>query len=223
LTVHVIRQRSLFSVWHLVSAYLLVFLSVSCGFYNDPPVADAGLDSEILLGENAVLDGSRSRDAEGDTLQYSWTLYKAPGGSGISSQSITNADKAAAQVVPDAVGVFVFQLSVDDGMYTDSDLVGITVYSQDEVPDSPGGLAAGNANRNSLTLSWEDADGADTYLLYRADAVSGPFTASIYQGTNTIYIDEGLTLNTRYYYKVSARNRAGESELSAAVEGRTLP
>ncbi len=207
----------------MAAVSLLVCVLVSCGFYNDPPVADAGLDGEILLGENAVLDGSRSRDADGDALRFTWTLYQAPEGSSLSSQSITGADKAAAQAVPDAVGVFVFQLAVDDGMYTDSALVGITVYSQDEVPASPGGLAAGNANRNSLTLSWEDADGAETYLLYRADSVSGPFTASIYQGTNTIYIDEGLAQNTRYYYKVSARNRAGESELSTAVEGRTLP
>ena len=55
--------------------------TVSISTQNSRPVADAGADVSVRVGELAVLDGSGSRDADGDPLTYRWTLLTKPGGS----------------------------------------------------------------------------------------------------------------------------------------------
>ncbi len=57
-----------------VSAYL--FLVV-----QSPPLADAGPDQTVLVGDTVTLDGSRSSDVDRDPLTFSWSLTR-PAGSG---------------------------------------------------------------------------------------------------------------------------------------------
>jgi hypothetical protein len=42
------------------------------------PVADAGADQAASPGQTVTLDGSRSRDADGDELRYYWELIERP-------------------------------------------------------------------------------------------------------------------------------------------------
>ena len=52
---------------------------------NTAPVADAGDDRTTSPGAPVQLDGSRSFDADGDALTFSWVLLDRPGGSQASS------------------------------------------------------------------------------------------------------------------------------------------
>ena len=45
---------------------------------NRPPTADAGLNQTVNAGDVATLDGSKSNDADGDPLTYSWTQTGGP-------------------------------------------------------------------------------------------------------------------------------------------------
>lgn len=45
---------------------------------NEPPVADAGADSNVAENELVTLNGSASRDPEGTTLKYQWTQIGGP-------------------------------------------------------------------------------------------------------------------------------------------------
>ena len=59
---------------------------------NSRPVANAGPDQTVFVGDTVHLDGSASSDADGDALRYRWALTSVPGGS-----SATLADPTAAQ------------------------------------------------------------------------------------------------------------------------------
>jgi fibronectin type 3 domain-containing protein len=85
-------------------------------------------------------------------------------------------------------------------------------------PSTPTGLAVSGVTSTSIDLSWNTANGANGYKIYRAPSADGTFAQV---GTSNInsYTDSGLSPNTAYYYKVSAVNTIGESAQSAAVEG----
>lgn len=79
---------------------------------NTRPVAAAGLDRTVTVGEVVVVDGSGSSDADGDPLSYAWALVATPAGSGSVLQTPT---AAVSSFVADRPGDYVLQLVVHDG------------------------------------------------------------------------------------------------------------
>jgi hypothetical protein len=79
---------------------------------NSAPVADAGPDQALLLGQSATLDGSASSDADGHPLTFSWTFVSVPTGS---NPALTAPDSTAPLLEPDRPGTYVLQLIVHDG------------------------------------------------------------------------------------------------------------
>jgi hypothetical protein len=41
---------------------------------NEPPLADAGLDQTVDRGATVLLDGTGSRDPDGEIVSYQWTV-----------------------------------------------------------------------------------------------------------------------------------------------------
>ncbi|MDR2741314.1 MAG: fibronectin type III domain-containing protein, partial [Treponema sp.] len=69
----------------------------------------------------------------------------------------------------------------------------------------PSIVTATDSSRSSITVSWNSVSNASYYYIYRATSSDGEYsqvgsTSSSY----TSYTDTGLSLNTTYYYKVSA-------------------
>jgi len=79
---------------------------------NNPPVANAGQDFAISLGQEAVLNGSSSSDPDGDALTYTWILKSKPVGS---QSTLVNASGVTVKFTPDVLGEYVAELSVSDG------------------------------------------------------------------------------------------------------------
>lgn len=75
-------------------------------------------------------------------------------------------------------------------------------------------------------LSWSASDGADSYTLYRATTLGGPYAFAASAKT-TSYEDTYLTNGTTYYYVLAAVNAAGRgafsAEASAAVSSSQKP
>ncbi len=81
-------------------------------FANVIPVANAGQSLSADVGENVLLNGTGSSDANGDPLSYSWSFASKPQGS---LAEISSSLTANASFVPDSTGTYVIQLIVNDG------------------------------------------------------------------------------------------------------------
>ena len=107
---------------------------------NTVPVADAGEQQTVIVGDTVQLDGSGSFDADGDTLTYRWKLSRPEG------SNTTLSDEAAKNptFVPDVGGVegrgiYVAWLTVNDGKKNSlGQGVGVTVLPGgfDPIPES---------------------------------------------------------------------------------------
>jgi len=102
---------------------------------NIAPIADAGVDQEVLLNAALELDGSASSDAEGEVLLYRWSLVSKPVESnytGLSDTEFTLSSKF--DFIADVAGSYVLALQVDDGIdYSAIDQLHITV-TENELP-----------------------------------------------------------------------------------------
>jgi hypothetical protein len=82
---------------------------------NAAPLANAGLDQRVVIGTTVNLDGSRSSDANGDAITYSWAFASRPLGSAAVFNSTTT---STPQFTVDVDGSYVATLQVSDGMLT---------------------------------------------------------------------------------------------------------
>ncbi|HMK29723.1 MAG TPA: choice-of-anchor D domain-containing protein, partial [Terriglobales bacterium] len=80
-----------------------------------PPVADAGARQFVAPGSTVQLDGSKSADAAGHALTYSWALLAKPSGS---SASLSGASASNPTFVADVAGNYVAQVIVSDSILT---------------------------------------------------------------------------------------------------------
>ena len=87
-------------------------LTVSYGSLNDPPVADAGPDQQIIVSEAVTLDGTASSDPNGDALMYAWSMVATPAGS---QAAFSSPSSAVTTVTADLPGTYTVQLVVSDG------------------------------------------------------------------------------------------------------------
>jgi len=88
-------------------------------------------------------------------------------------------------------------------------------------PGSPAGLSATSGN-GVANLSWSSVSGADGYYVYRSVTYNGTYSKVSGFVTGTSYQDSGLSNGTRYWYKLTAGDNAGnESGFSNYV--RAIP
>jgi RHS repeat-associated protein len=102
---------------------------------NTPPVADAGPDQAVFVGDAVTLDGSGSSDVDGDALTYFWSLSTVPAGS---TASLDDPNAVAPTFTVDASGTYVLQLVVNDGL-ADSPPDTVTVSTLNRAPVADAG------------------------------------------------------------------------------------
>ena len=79
---------------------------------NTTPVANAGSDQSVAKLSVVTLNGSKSSDADGDTLHYRWRMISYPVSS---TAQLSSTSTAKPSFTPDKVGSYVFELVVNDG------------------------------------------------------------------------------------------------------------
>ena len=97
-----------------------------------PPVAAAGVNISVLLSDaSTVLDASASTDPEGQTLTYAWKQLYGP-----TEVVFANATAVKPQISDLVAGVYNFELTVSDGVYTSKDQVKVLVSETGNAPPS---------------------------------------------------------------------------------------
>ena len=106
--------------------------TVVVSFENVMPVADAGQNQAVSVGDTVQLDGSGSMDANGDPLTYSWSFIDLPESS---FSALDDPAAAQASFVADASGTYTIQLIVNDGLLDSepSEIIIIATTTEDEI------------------------------------------------------------------------------------------
>lgn len=93
----------------------LATVSITVTPVNDAPVADAGAGQIVHARDTVQLNGSGSRDVDGDTLTFVWTLMSKPPHS---RATLTGATSATPTFRADRAGTYEITLTVNDGVAT---------------------------------------------------------------------------------------------------------
>jgi hypothetical protein len=129
------------------------------------PVANAGPNQTVNVGNTVILDGSGSTDANGLQISYAWSLVGRPSDS---NAALVNPQSVSPTFVADRVGTYVAQLFVNNGTLTSQPST-VTITTNDVAPTANAGPAqlvnigttvqldgsgSSDLNGRSLTYKW---------------------------------------------------------------------
>ncbi len=115
---------------------------------NAAPVANAGPDQSVTVGEQATLDGSGSSDPDNDMINHDWTIVSAP----VGSTAMISGTGPFVGLTPDVAGEYTIHLIVDDGfVFSDPDEMILTVLSPEEAIEELGSTIDDLVNSGSLS------------------------------------------------------------------------
>ena len=154
-------------------------VTIMAGVGNTAPVANAGPDQIVAISTTVVLDGTASRDADGNALIWKWALTTKPTGS---AAVLSDPTAARPSFIVDKGGEYVAQLVVNDGTL-DSRPATVMIKTM-TIPPARGiyiSRARWNAESGKLLVAGRAPNGATVDIL---DAGTGAQIATGETGRN---------------------------------------
>ena len=141
-------------------------------FIGETPVADAGDDRSVSLGELVTLDGSHSTDPAGYIpLTYEWQLVSLPDGS---AAVLDDTASVTPSFTADLIGTYLVQLVVENTQGIQSAANSVVIFVPESTPPSVSIVSPTDATEDpvdgSLTIQAEasDVDGEITKVEFYA-------------------------------------------------------
>ena len=155
----------------------LTTVSVFASVNNSAPVAHAGANQSITVGNVVNLDGTGSTDANRDALTYRWSLSNVPTGSGAALNSTISPNP---KFTADMTGTYTAILVVNDGKVDSlSSVVVITASAANSPPMAKAGLAQNVKLNDTVTLDGTGStDDNNDFLTYKWALITKPAGSS---------------------------------------------
>lgn len=180
-----------------------------------PPVVVAGLTA-TASNLNIALKWNTSSGATSYNVKRSTTLN---GVYATIASGITATNYSDAAVNPATTYYYVVSAVRSSGESANCAPTGATTLGP---PATPVGLVALATSATEVYLQWSALAGATSYNVKRSTTNGGPYSVVASGVTATNYTDTGLSVDTTYYYVVSAANVGGEGANSAQASATTL-
>jgi len=173
--------------------------TVPISIENRQPIADAGPDQGVFKNDLVTLNGTGSRDPDGDPLTYAWNQNTGP------PVTLVGANTATPTFAPNASGTYAFVLTIEDGWGGSSnDIVNVTVANR--APIANGGLdqtvpkktrvtldgtGSSDPDGDALTYAWTQTSEPAVVLLGASTPTPAftPMTSGVY--TFRLTVDDG--------------------------------
>jgi len=199
-----------------------------------PPIADAGSDQNIYLGQTATLSGAGSSDPGNAPLTYTWTIDAKPANSAAALSS-TNAETTTLH--PDVAGQYAISLVVNNGTEDSAADTVLVDVAENLAPEASAsatpvsgvapldvsfdGSASLDPERAPLSYSWDFGDGAPADTSASTNhtyTVPGKYTAVL-----TVTDDLGNTDQASVDVNVTAPNTPPTLGPTAAPSSGSAP
>jgi hypothetical protein len=95
----------------------------------------------------------------------------------------------------------------------------VSVDTTNIVIQPPPNLRSTQAAQTTLTLTWNQVEGATEYILQRQNGTSYD---TVYTGTDSQYVDHNLAADTSYSYRVQAVGSAFSTDISAKTAAKIV-
>ena len=179
--------------------------------HNLAPVAEAGDDQSVVLGNGVTVNGSESYDPEGEQLSYLWALASPVG----SRVELVQSNDVFTTFTPDIAGTYQLTLTVtDESGLTDTDSVIITV---DSVNLSPVAVISGSTEvtvGSIVNLSAADSYDPENKTLQYHWTVTDPDGDELVLTDNTL---QTLSFNADYPGAYLISLSVSDGELTSAI------
>lgn len=176
-----------------------------------PSVPSAPSNLTATASSSSVIDLQWNSDANAT----SYSIYRAASSDGTYSNVATASTNSYSDTGLLASTTYYYKVKSTNISGTSSYSLMASDATSDPtgVPDIPANLDANDLSSNAIVLTWNSAEDATSYYVYRATSSSGIYS-KIATVKSRSYTDTGLTMNHTYYYKVKAYNSQGLSDYS---------
>jgi fibronectin type 3 domain-containing protein len=177
-----------------------------------PPETPANLNLTILSNTSAEITWNASYGAT------SYNIYRASGSS-TSPYNLIAATTTPLYAITNLVNgqVYYYKISALSGIRSESN------YSSEVFIITPPVNIRASCSTVNITLEWDVYNGVDSFNIYRSSGENDDYNI-INTGTVTgrVFTDTSVSLETDYYYKISAKISDIEGLLSSALSAATL-